>query len=94
MSPKGTKGINAFFSNEFSKIAKKYKLNLEGSWNKVTLPHSGRHPYDYHGFVLEEIRKIDRIAKGNSSVFLKLFNIRIRNIIINNPDRMYSLYYK
>ena len=49
------------------------------------MPHQGRHPNAYHDWILEELQSIDKVAKGNSNVFLELFE-GIKNTVKENPD--------
>lgn len=42
-------------------------MDLNGSWNKEALPHLGRHPNDYHKFVMEEMDKAADMAGKNFS---------------------------
>lgn len=39
------------YTKRFEKIANKYKLDLDDSWNKELMPHQGRHPYAYHDYI-------------------------------------------
>ena len=66
-------------------IAKKYKLDLDGAWNKVDIPHRGRHTKKYHQFVYKAMKKADEIAKGDQKKFLQEFNKRVRNPVLKNP---------
>ncbi len=81
---------NSVYTEQFKKITDKYGLDLDGAWNKESLPHQGRHPNDYHEFILDQLNDIDAIANGNQDVFLDLYEKRIKNIIKNNPDLLYS----
>ncbi|ENT1988961.1 AHH domain-containing protein [Campylobacter coli] len=29
-------------------------MELDGDWNKVKMPHRGRHPNEYHEYILEK----------------------------------------
>jgi len=51
------------------------------------MQHQGRHPHAYHDYMLNEIRRIDSIAKGDTSTFLKLFE-NVKNEVLNNPDML------
>jgi len=50
---------------------------LDGAWNKDLLPHRGRHPNEYHQFVLKEMKTIDEtisaVDPGNAEMFTRLF---------------------
>jgi RHS repeat-associated protein len=82
--------VNKIYSPQYEVILKKYGLNVNDNWNKAILPQSGKHPIQYHDFVLDELRKIDAIANGNKEHFLKLFEERIVQPIRQNPDRLYK----
>ncbi|WP_297422736.1 AHH domain-containing protein [Clostridium sp.] len=81
------------YTQQFEKIAKKYKLDLDDAWNKELMPHQGRHPYAYHEYVLREIIKYDNIARGDKAKFLKLYE-QLKNKIMNNPDMLTKDYWK
>nr|WP_251832034.1 AHH domain-containing protein [Campylobacter jejuni] len=49
------------------------KIFNNGDWNKVKMPHRGRHPNEYHEYILEKMSKIDKIARGDKDKFLKEF---------------------
>lgn len=80
------------YTQAFIDITNKY--DLEGDWNKESLSHQGRHPNAYHDFVLEEMRRIDNMANGNKDIFLDLYESEIKSIIRDNPDMLYSNYWK
>ena len=37
---------------------------------------------------------IDNIANGNKDIFLDLYESEMKNVIRNNPDMLYSNYWK
>ncbi|MEW6173811.1 MAG: RHS repeat-associated core domain-containing protein [Bacillota bacterium] len=74
------------FTPQLERIAKKYGLNLDEEWNKELLPHLGRHPNQYHEFVLEGMRRADREARGDKAKFLKLYKKYVREPIQQNPE--------
>ncbi|EAJ1270511.1 hypothetical protein A0Y74_07745 [Campylobacter lari] len=84
---------NKRFTKEFQKITKKYGLELDGDWNKVKMPHRGRHPNEYHEYILEKMSKIDKIARGDKNKFLKEFE-KLKEEIKNNPALLNKKYYK
>lgn len=57
------------------------------------MPHLGRHPNAYHRYMLEGIRNIDTVAKGNQSIFLNKFNT-FKQTIINNPNMLRKNFWK
>ena len=82
------------FTPEMEKTVKKYGLDLEGNWNKEHLPHIGRHPNDYHRWVLDNLRQIDKSSQMNKQKFLIQFDIRVKQPIRNNPEMLYKNYWK
>ena len=59
-----------------------------GVWNKAAMPTSRKNGLmSYHDYMLNEIRRIDSIAKGDTSTFLKLFE-NVKNEVLNNPDML------
>ena len=81
------------YTSQFESITKKYGLDLDGDWNKQSMPHQGRHPYAYHDYVLDNMQKFDRIANGDKTKFLKLYD-QMKQKIINNPQMLYKDYWK
>ncbi|MFC2531400.1 polymorphic toxin-type HINT domain-containing protein [Segatella oris] len=74
------------YTKQFEKIAKKFKLDLNGSWNKEALPHRGRHPYNYHEWVLKEMKDASKAAGKSQKKFLKLFEENVKKEVRENPD--------
>ncbi len=74
-------------------ITNKYRLDLDGAWNKELLPHQGRHPYAYHDFVLDKLSTYDKIAKGDKEKFLKLFE-GLKKEVRDNPGMLYKDYWR
>lgn len=56
------------------------------------LPHQGRHPNEYHEFILESMKQFDEIANGNKEIFLQLFE-KLKQVIRDNPEMMYKEYW-
>ena len=81
------------YTSQFESITKQYGLDLDGDWNKQSMPHQGRHPYAYHDYVLDNMQKFDRIANGDKTKFLKLYD-QMKQKIINNPEMLYKDYWK
>lgn len=80
------------FTSQFENITKKYGLDLDGDWNKASLLHQGRHPNAYHEYVLDSMQKFDRIAMGDQTKFLNLFD-QMKQKIISNPEMLYKNYW-
>ena len=80
------------FTSQFENITNKYGLDLDDVWNKELMPHQGRHPYAYHDYILDNMQKFDKIAKGDKTKFLKLYE-QMKQKVINNPDMLYKDYW-
>ena len=85
---------NKKFTPQMKAIASKYGLDLNEDWNKQALPHQGRHPNDYHRWVLREMRTIDAMPNMNQQQFIQLFDLNVRQPVINNPNMLYKNYWK
>jgi RHS repeat-associated protein len=72
----------------FEEIVDKYKLDLDDAWNKVEIPHRGRHPKEYHEWVSRQLREIDKIAQGVREDFLELFEERITKPVSEQPEML------
>jgi len=81
---------NSKFTPQLQKLADKYGLDLDGSWNKGLLPHKGRHAEAYHRFVLQQMIRADKEAAGNTSKFLQLFEQYVKDVVRQNPDMLYK----
>lgn len=66
---------------------------MDEAWNKELMPHRGRHPDDYHDYMLNRIREIDNMALGNQRVFLSEFS-DLKKEIINNPGMIRKSFWK
>jgi hypothetical protein len=84
---------NKKYTSQFENITQKYGLDLDEDWNKKLMPHQGRHPNAYHDYVLDNMQKFDRIANGDRTKFLKLYD-QMKQKIINNPEMLYKNYWK
>lgn len=47
---------------------------------------TGRHPNEYHDFVLQTMYLIDTEAAGDTQKFLNLFDIYIKQVVLDNPE--------
>ena len=74
------------YTKHFKRIANKFKLDLNGSWNKEALPHRGRHPYKYHDWVLKRMRIASKKAGKDQEKFLNLFEKDIKAEVRKNPE--------
>ncbi len=81
------------YTARFEKICNKYKLDLDDTWNKELMPHQGRHPYEYHDYMLEQMKKIDTAANGNRDEFLKLYE-QLKKKVIDKPEMLTKAYWK
>lgn len=83
---------NKTYTPQFEKIAEKYGLDLDDFWNKEYMPHQGRHPNEYHDYVLERMIQYDKIAQGDKGVFLNLYE-QMKKEVTNNPSVLYKDYW-
>ena len=74
-------------------IADEYKLDLDGDWNKASMPHQGRHPNSYHQFVLNEMRTI-RIVSPTQEIFISNFQTNVIRPVMNNPSMLNKSFWK
>ncbi|MEM5635401.1 AHH domain-containing protein [Bacillus toyonensis] len=81
------------YTSQFQKISKKYDLDLDAGWNKKRMRHQGRHPNAYHEFMLRNMKKIDKQAKGDRKQFLRSYR-SLRKHVQKNSDMLYSPYWK
>lgn len=83
--------LNQKFRAEFQKFEEKYGFNFQKeSWNIEELPHQGRHPDEYHFWVLDQLKTIDKLANGNRQMFINNFEIYIKQHVRNNPEMLYK----
>ena len=80
------------YTHQMEEIAKKYGLDLNGKWNKDLLLHQGRHPNEYHEYVLNSMKQFDEVAQGNVDIFLQLYE-KMKAYIKANPDMLYKAYW-
>ena len=85
---------NKVYTPQMEKIANKYGLDLNGEWNMEKLPHQGRHPNEYHKFVLDQMKLIDRMPDMNQMKFIDHFEQKVKVPIRNNPDMLYKKYWR
>jgi hypothetical protein len=78
------------YTPQMKKIADRYKLDLDGDWNKEALPHQGRHAPEYHNFVLRGMQRASREAGNSTTKFLELFEKYVKEPVRQNPDLMYK----
>ncbi len=84
---------NKIYKPQFEEISKKYGLDLDNDWNKDYMPHQGRHPNEYHEYVLEKMKQFDNVAQGDKDVFLHLYE-NMKTQIKNSPDMLYKEYWR
>ncbi|WP_294272263.1 RHS repeat-associated core domain-containing protein, partial [uncultured Chryseobacterium sp.] len=77
---------NKTFTPDMEKIAAQFNLKLDDIWNKEAMPHLGRHPNNYHTFVLEEMQKAAKASGGSQAKFLELFNKNVKQPVLKNPE--------
>ena len=57
------------------------------------MAHRGRHATEYHQYMLDGIKEINKVASGNTNVFLELFD-KLKQTVINNPDILYKAFWR
>lgn len=77
---------NKTFTPRMANIADRYGLPLDGPWNKELLPHLGRHPNEYHEFVLQGMQRASREAGNNMGKFLQLYETYVKAPIRAHPE--------
>ena len=85
---------NKQYTPEMEAIVGRYNLDLNGDWNIGKLPHRGRHPNNYHQWVLENIREINKMSNMNQTEFIRLFQEKVIIPVSNNPDMLYKRYWE
>ena len=85
---------NLKYAPEMARIADRYSLELDHIWNKELLPHRGRHPNEYHEFVLEGMRRAAKEAGPNKSKFLELFEKYVKEPVRKNPQMLRKDYWR
>ncbi|HKO18754.1 MAG TPA: AHH domain-containing protein [Acidobacteriaceae bacterium] len=79
---------NKEVSNYMLKITHKYNLDFDDNWNLVRMHHRGKHPYEYHAFVLGTMQYIDDVAKGNREEFKRLYKELVENTVREHPEML------
>jgi len=77
---------NQTYTQAMEDIANSFGLDLDTVWNKELLPHLGRHPNDYHEFVLRGMEMAAEKAGGNTVRFLELFEKFVKDPVRQNPS--------
>jgi len=85
---------HSYYTPQMEKIAGKYGLGLDQVWNKLSVPHVGSHPVQYHEFVLGEMRAADAIARGDLGVFLNQNKIRVTDVVRSDPGMLNASWWK
>jgi len=77
---------NRVYTPQFERILRRYGLSLDDAWNTEVLPHQGRHPNEYHDFVLANMQRAANEAGDDVNRFLQLFERYVVRPIRNNPE--------
>lgn len=77
---------HSFYTKQMENIAKQFRLDLDGEWNKAAMPHLGRHPNAYHEFVLKGMKDAAAEAGGSQARFLQLFDQYVKQPVLQNPS--------
>jgi RHS repeat-associated protein len=81
------------FTPRFEEITKKYNLDLDDGWNTELLPHQGRHPNEYHDWMLSKFREADRYAQGDTVKFKQYLDDNAFSYVRENPNMLYKEYW-
>lgn len=84
---------NKKYTPKFKEVTDKYNLDLNGKWNIQEMAHRGRHATEYHDYMLDGIREIDKVARGDTNTFIQLFD-KLKQTVIDNPDILYKAFWK
>jgi len=79
------------YTRLFENIAKKFKLKLDGEWNKVPISevyHHSNHPVEYHEFVLDGMKRAAAEARGSQAKFLELFDEYVKKPLLEDPSML------
>jgi hypothetical protein len=82
------------YTPQMQEIADRYDLDLNGDWNKAQMPHQGRHPNAYHDWVLDNMNSISNTPGMNQQQFIQLFDLNVRQPVLQNPNMLYKIYWK
>lgn len=55
--------------------------------------HRGRHATEYHQYMLDGMKEINKVAKGDKKLFLELFD-NLKQTVIDNPDILYKAFWR
>ena len=77
---------NKTYTGRMKDIADQFGLKLDEAWNKAPLPHSGRHPNEYHEFVLTNMEKAAQEAGNDAEKFKDAFNRYVIKPVQENPQ--------
>jgi hypothetical protein len=80
---------HSFYAPRFKRIVRRYGLDLDGDWNKMLLPHRGRHPHSYHDRVFEGMDAANKAARGDVDSFLQMFNRNVIDPVVADPTLLY-----
>ena len=75
-----------YYTPEFKKIIERYGLDIDGNWNTAPLPHRGRHPNEYHEYVINGMQKAAEEAGDNAEIFLQKFNEYVIEPVKQHPE--------
>lgn len=73
--------------------AARYGLPIDGSWNRISIPHAGPHPTAYHLWLEQLVRTLDAEALGDVDVFLDLWKEYVVAVIESDPSIVFPEYW-
>ena len=83
-----------FWTPRLKRIADKYGLDLDGTWNKVTMRHRGPHPREYHEWVEQMMERADAEAAGDRQRFIQLFKKYLEEPLVQDPRMLNWRYWR
>jgi len=76
------------YTPRMAEIAERFGLSLSGDWNKRFMAHLGRHPNEYHEFVLKGMQDAASGAGGDPERFVALFNDYVIQPVLQQPGML------
>lgn len=85
----------SYYTPQFLDFLSAYPtLSLNQSWNLLSMKHKGRHPNEYHKWVLDRMDEADAVAQGDPTVFVAEFTARVTDLVEASPLMIRAGYWK
>ena len=92
---------NKLYTPKYEEILSKYGLGLDdgvnapyGEWNKAMMPHKGRHPNEYHEFVLDQMMTASKEAGNSTELFIQKYNEYVVEPVMEHPEMLRKKYWR